>query len=122
MCAFAGTTIRFSPSLYFTTKVGSPPALIVETVPVGSTAPLVMVPLGAPYQPGRWPSPWPRWDSAKMCTSTAFWLPSACGTAPLPIYMRSEERRVGKECRSRGSSLHESREQGGDRGVHEKQL
>src|SRR6516162_11936810 len=45
---------------------------------------LVMVELGAPSQ-GRCPSPVPRMDSAKMCTSSAFCEPSGCGMAPLPM-------------------------------------
>src|SRR6516225_5441461 len=45
---------------------------------------LVMVELGAPSQ-GRCPSPVPRMDSAKMCTSSAFCEPSGCGIAPLPM-------------------------------------
>src|SRR6516165_1825380 len=43
-----------------------------------------MVLFGAPSH-GRCPSPVPRWVSAKMCTSSAFWLPSGCGIAPLPM-------------------------------------
>src|SRR5690242_2702916 len=46
------------------------------------TVPLVMVLFGIVY--GRCPSPVPRCDSAKMCTSSAFWLPSGCGIAALP--------------------------------------
>ena len=33
---------------------------------------------------GRWPSPVPRWLSAKIITRIAFWLPSGCGMAPTP--------------------------------------
>src|SRR5256884_1145529 len=33
-------------------------------------------------------------------------LPSACGYSPRPPVSRSEERRVGKECRSRWSPYH----------------
>src|SRR5262249_10542822 len=44
-----------------------------------------MVELGAPSH-GRCPSPVPRMDSAKMCTSSAFCEPSGCGIAPLPMY------------------------------------
>jgi len=43
-----------------------------------------MVELGAPSQ-GLCPSPVPRMDSAKMCTSSAFCEPSGCGIAPLPM-------------------------------------
>src|SRR3979409_531167 len=46
------------------------------------TVPLVIVLLGTLN--GRCPSPVPRWDSAKICTSRAFWLPSGCGIAALP--------------------------------------
>jgi hypothetical protein len=52
---------------------------------VAPTVPLVMVESGAPSQ-GRCPSPVPRMDSAKMCTSSAFCEPSGCGVAPLPTY------------------------------------
>src|ERR1044071_5184060 len=46
-------------------------------------APLVMVPPGTGSY-ARWPSPVPRIFSGKMCTSTAFCVPSACGIAALP--------------------------------------
>src|SRR5690349_22056971 len=42
----------------------------------------------------------------------------AGGVAPLellPIDLRSEERRVGKECRSRGSALHQKNKEEGER-------
>jgi len=48
------------------------------------TVPLVIVALGAPSQ-GRCPSPVPRIDSAKICTSSACCEPSGCGIAPLPM-------------------------------------
>ena len=73
-----GTTIFFSPSLY----------LIVRTWPSVDTAdcstlPLVMVLEACRSQP-RCPSPAPRMASGKMCTSSAFWLPSACGMPATP--------------------------------------
>src|SRR5215472_5914758 len=67
----------FSPPLYLTVSV--PPPVAVTMSP---TVPLVMVLFGIVY--GRCPSPVPRCDSAKMCTSSAFWLPSGCGMAVLP--------------------------------------
>src|SRR5215471_2915121 len=69
-----------SPSLYLT--VTACPLLAATVAP---TAPLVMVELGAPSQ-GLNPSPVPRMDSAKMCTSIAICKPSGCGIAPLPMY------------------------------------
>jgi len=76
--------IVFSPSLYFTVRIGPSTPLTVWP-----TAPLVMVPLGAPGHPGRCPSPLPGMLSWKMRTSTAFWVPSGCGIPPLPMYKPS---------------------------------
>src|SRR5262245_40127402 len=58
-----------------------PPSTPVTVAP--EAAPLVMVPPGTGSY-GRWPSPVPRIFSGKMCTSTAFWVPSGCGSAALP--------------------------------------
>src|ERR1051325_9793749 len=74
-----GTTIFFSPPLYLTVMV--PPSTPVTVAP--EAAPLVMVPPGTGSY-ARWPSPVPRIFSGKMCTSTAFCVPSACGIAALP--------------------------------------
>src|SRR5208282_5982698 len=73
------TMMFFSPSLYLTVMTGP-----LTPVTVAPTVPLVMVLLGAPSQ-GRKPSPVPRIDSAKMCTSIAFCEPSGYGMAPLPM-------------------------------------
>src|SRR5438105_11839833 len=78
MGASGGTTIFFSPPLYFTVSVRpSTPATVCSTLA------LVMVLWGRRSQ-GRCPSPVPRIASGKICTSTAFWLPSACGIPVTP--------------------------------------
>src|SRR5579863_7855448 len=73
------TTIFCSPSLYLTVMIGASTLLTVAP-----TVPLVMVLVG-PWVHGWKPSPVPRMDSAKMCTSIAFCVPSGCGMAPLPM-------------------------------------
>src|SRR5437868_10260663 len=78
MGASGGTTIFFSPSLYFTVSVRpSTPATVCSTLA------LVIVLCGRRSH-GRCPSPVPRIASGKICTSTAFWLPSACGIPVTP--------------------------------------
>src|SRR6185437_843197 len=72
------TTIFCSPPLYLTVITGP-----LTPVTVAPTVPFVMVEPGCVH--GRKPSPVPRIDSAKMCTSTAFCVPSGCGMAPLPM-------------------------------------
>src|SRR6185437_13388198 len=72
------TTIFCSPPLYLTVITGP-----LTPVTVAPTVPFVMVEPGCVH--GRRPSPVPRIDSAKMCTSTAFCVPSGCGMAPLPM-------------------------------------
>ena len=58
------------------------------------TVALVIVLPGGPAM-GRWPSPVPRIDSAKICTSVAVSVPSALGAAvvprKVPCVMRSSE-------------------------------
>src|SRR6202795_4256617 len=74
-----GTTTFFSPSLYLTRMFWpSVPATVWATVA------LVMVELGRRSQ-GRKPSAAPRWASGKMCTASAFWVPSGSGIAETPI-------------------------------------
>ena len=75
----AGTVIFFSPSLYL--SVSDWPSVPAA---VCSTLPFVMVLDGCRSQP-RCPSPVPRMASGKMCTSSAFWLPSGCGIPVTPM-------------------------------------
>src|ERR1700730_3266594 len=68
----------FSPSLYLTVITWpSTPDTVVSTVA------LVMVVPGRSH--GRWPSPVPRCDSAKIMIWMARCVPSACGVAPTPM-------------------------------------
>ncbi|MNS41774.1 hypothetical protein D3C72_741350 [compost metagenome] len=73
-----GTTMFFSPPLYLTVIVRP---LLTSTLP---TVPLV-IELLLPRSHGRWPSPVPAMLGGNTWTSSALRLPSACGTAAVPI-------------------------------------
>src|SRR6476620_8476420 len=76
----SGTTTFFSPSLYLT-------RMFWPSVPftVWATVALVMVEFGR-WSQGLKPSAAPRWFSGKICTATAFWVPSGSGTPVTPMY------------------------------------
>src|SRR5215831_1389843 len=72
------TTTVFSPSLYLIVSVW--PSIFCTA---NATVPFVMVLVG-PKSHARCPSPVPRIDSGKICTSVARKVPPGCGTAVVP--------------------------------------